>query len=167
MSEHVKDLVSAYLDEELNEIDAQKVEHHLKLCPSCRNELEELVQLREELASAYSSIDAPVGFVDQVMAEIEASDPVSMKFRVFKKWAIALAVIFIVAMLSLQLAPFIAFGAAMVTFIFNFGFELLRFISFVISKIPYMLGVVCAVAGSLILLSLWSLKRLLGMQMYT
>lgn len=167
MPEHVKDLISAYLDEELNGMEVQHVEHHLSRCPECRKELAELKELREEMTFAYSSIEAPDGFVDSVMAEIGTSSPVSKKFEAFKKWIIALLVIFMVTVLSMQIAPFLSLGAAMVTFVFNFGFELLRFISFIISKIPYMLGFVCAVAGSLILLSLWSLKRLLGMQMFT
>lgn len=167
MAEHVKDLLSAYLDEELNKNEVQKVDQHLKACPACRKELKELNLLRDRIFSAYSSVDVPVGFVDQVMAGIEKPQPVSEKFSVFRKWAIALVVVFILAVLSMQLAPFISFGAAMVTFVFNFGYEMLRFISFIISKIPYMLGLVCAVTGSLIMISVWSLKRLLGMQMFT
>ncbi|HET7657478.1 MAG TPA: zf-HC2 domain-containing protein, partial [Bacillales bacterium] len=137
MSEHVKDLLSAYLDAELNDPDAQKVAQHIKQCQECWKELKELDELRGQIAFAYRSIEAPVGFVEQILADIEAPNPESGKVSAYKKWAIALVAVFVLTLLSMQMAPFLSLGAAMVTFVFNIGFEFLRFISFVISKIPY------------------------------
>lgn len=63
-----RDLLSAWLDQALDDHEREQVEAHLAGCPECRRELEGL-RSTVSLLSRVEHARAPVGFVDKVMGE--------------------------------------------------------------------------------------------------
>lgn len=158
MAEHVKGLLSAYLDQELNESERHQVERHLNGCLECRRELEAFEMLQTQIAFAYESIEVPSGFEENLAENIEKQQ---RKQSGIQKWTLAFVGALLVAAILLELAPVLSLGAAMTTFVVHTGYDLLKIVPFLVSSLPYMLGAVCMVAVLLIVLSLWSLRRLL------
>jgi hypothetical protein len=61
MSEHIGDLLSAYVDGQLTRSEVKKVETHLEVCDQCRDELK-LITNSQTLLSQMPMLDAPRGF---------------------------------------------------------------------------------------------------------
>lgn len=70
MAEHIGDLLSLYIDGEINGQDRKKIEKHLALCPECKEQLHELSSMRDQIKSAFKMIDVPDRIEDMVMSEI-------------------------------------------------------------------------------------------------
>ncbi|MGG1690768.1 zf-HC2 domain-containing protein, partial [Heyndrickxia ginsengihumi] len=71
MGEHVEDLLSAYIDHELDEKDLLVVERHISVCPSCQQELDHLKMIQEEMIRFYQDIEIPsMNFEKAVTAKI-------------------------------------------------------------------------------------------------
>jgi len=68
MSGHVEDRLSAYLDDELPELERREVDAHLRECPSCGHHLEELAAVDGAFRS--QEVDAPPGYFDTLPARI-------------------------------------------------------------------------------------------------
>jgi hypothetical protein len=68
MSSHVEDRLSAYLDNELPELERREVDAHLRECPSCGHHLEELAAVDGAFRS--QEVDAPQGYFDTLPARI-------------------------------------------------------------------------------------------------
>lgn len=158
MAEHVEELLSAYLDRELNETEHKKVKVHLRHCSECREELKGLEWLKEQMAFTYQNIEAPVGFEYRLAERIEETQQRKDDSR---KRALGFIGAFLVAAVLFALAPALSLGAAMTTFVVHISYDLLSIVPFLFSAVPLMLGTVCLVAVLLIILSLWSLRRLL------
>ena len=75
MSKHVKQLLHAYYDGELNPWQAEQVEAHLEECEDCRKELEGLNQLSDLLHSVPDLEEAasPEDFLRQVQRKVDTS----------------------------------------------------------------------------------------------
>ena len=65
-----REMFSEYIDEELTQEQKGAFDLHLKECPSCKRELEELVKVHKLFASA-ERFEAPYGFATRVMAHLE------------------------------------------------------------------------------------------------
>jgi anti-sigma factor RsiW len=65
-------LIHAALDGELDAVNAEAFEAHLKTCPGCTAALRELQGLRERLAEADLRTSAPAGLRERIEAMIEA-----------------------------------------------------------------------------------------------
>lgn len=63
--ENIKSMLSAYIDNELNDIDKLNIEKHLKTCSNCTKELHELEQIISLVAN-YGDEDLPIGFGDDL-----------------------------------------------------------------------------------------------------
>jgi len=69
----VKKMISQYVDEELTPDEKKLFTTHIKDCPGCREELEEIRSIHALLASA-ENYSAPLGFVTRVMARVEETE---------------------------------------------------------------------------------------------
>ncbi len=65
------DMLSEYLDNELNEPERQEVEAHLMLCPECKTLLEEIQAVHANLQDAISFIPVPPGLDDKILASLD------------------------------------------------------------------------------------------------
>lgn len=68
------DLLSLYLDRELDSSDGRAVERHLDQCPDCRFHYQELERNRDLLA-ALPRVRLPEGMFDRVITEIQTAAP--------------------------------------------------------------------------------------------
>lgn len=59
-----------YLDGEIDEQEKNKIEEHLALCPECRQKLQELSSMKEQLTSAFTMIEIPDRIEDKVLSGI-------------------------------------------------------------------------------------------------
>ena len=80
MSEHVRDLLSSYVDGALPSADRERVDAHLPGCKECSEELEGLRKV-SKMVSSLPSKELPSGFMDRLMARMkEEAKPASAGF---------------------------------------------------------------------------------------
>jgi len=70
MSEHVRDRLSAYLDQELLSAERTAVETHLQGCDGCRQHLETLAVV--DAAARALPVEAPPGYFDALPGRVRA-----------------------------------------------------------------------------------------------
>ncbi|HEX6922274.1 MAG TPA: zf-HC2 domain-containing protein [Bacillales bacterium] len=166
MAEHVQNLLSAYIDDELDERDRKQVESHLRNCPRCLQEFEELRTLQQQLYTVYESVEAPDEFEISVMEKIEGQrlDSSHNRENQLVKWAIAIFAASLMIVVFIYMAPLIYLGLTLASTSVTIGFHLLHTVSQIVSSIPYLLGTLLVGAAILIVLSLWSLHKILESQ---
>ncbi|WKB35092.1 zf-HC2 domain-containing protein [Terrilactibacillus sp. S3-3] len=65
------DLLSAYIDGELERKDSEQVKEHLRHCSRCRKELEQLSAAASAFSMYYRPIEAPADTVSKIMLKID------------------------------------------------------------------------------------------------
>lgn len=75
MSNHIDDLLSAYIDDELSEKERQQVEEHLNSCPECSLTLSDLLDIKHQVFTTFHSIQAPKTLEDTVFHTLSSSAP--------------------------------------------------------------------------------------------
>lgn len=161
MDNHVIEYISAYMDDELNHNETQSVEVHLQDCSACRQYLEELISIKEQMAMAYGSIQAPDTLGQSVMASIRQPQTAPKRQHSLTKWVIAVMSILIISIICIQMSPAVYSGFNFASTAVTITFSVLHSISLIISSIPSLLGVILAITLLIIALSVWSLHRLL------
>src|SRR5947199_8630306 len=71
MSEHIKELLSDYMDNEINEDERQMIEKHLAVCTDCNNWFRELTTLRKQILATYQMIEVPSTIEGNVLEKIQ------------------------------------------------------------------------------------------------
>ena len=109
--EHVRELMSAYIDNEINEVDKAKLEKHIAQCPQCKEEYELLKELVLE-CSEIDEVELPEDFREELHNKlIEAKNNKPSKVADFmrkNKWkaatgAVAAVLIFAISLNALGL----------------------------------------------------------------
>lgn len=85
MSEHVRDLLSSYVDGALGSADRERVNAHLPECKECSDELEGLRKV-SKMVSSLPQKDLPPGFMDRLKAKIEKSEEKPASFSLPFGW---------------------------------------------------------------------------------
>lgn len=78
-----RSLLSAYSDSELTGSEMLRIQDHLRSCPACRRELEQIREIKEYLAEPLP-IEAPLGLEDRILQRVHASSsrrPLSLGLR--------------------------------------------------------------------------------------
>jgi len=78
--EEIKNLLSEYLDRELNQGACELVEEHLDNCPVCREELQVLKECLKSLGSL-KKVEPPSDFLSQVHARLEGQASFKAAFK--------------------------------------------------------------------------------------
>jgi anti-sigma factor RsiW len=76
-----KELLPAYLDQELGITDANAVEHHLGTCPECRQEYEEQRSVRVRLKGDAAYFKAPAHLARRIDMALPAERPHPARFK--------------------------------------------------------------------------------------
>jgi len=110
--EKVLELLSAYIDGELSESDAEFVRAHLEICPDCKKVYDELKETENIFAA--SSEDAPLELSAAVMTRVRAEKAISAKRRKFTRifGGIAVAAVISLTVLASPAILLIASGGA-------------------------------------------------------
>ncbi|GER65902.1 hypothetical protein BpJC7_10730 [Weizmannia acidilactici] len=164
MEEHVQDLLSAFMDDELNNEERKMVESHLSVCPLCRQELEELQAVQAKIKQFYDSVELPgFQFEKAVMSKIYAEENLVMNYRVFI-WFFAVCILVAgFAMYPVLRKPFyvgmdIASGLANIV---SSGFHIALSI---LSALPNLSAAIMIATSVILAVCLWLVISLLKMK---
>ncbi|MED2974508.1 MULTISPECIES: anti-sigma factor family protein [unclassified Fictibacillus] len=162
MHDEVKELLSAYVDEELNRDERTKIEEHSKTCNECWKELQELNELKELLSSVYHGAEPDEWRIEQaVLNQIQAeSSPdrlLSWKW-IFATGFSALVIISIVWIMIPVIYKSIHVGMTLT----SISFSLLHSAFAVAGGLPNLLEVILVLTLIILFASGWSVRRLLG-----
>ena len=80
MTEHLDDVLSAYLDGELTPDERRRADAHLAACPECRADLAAEGEVRQ-LLRGLPPVDAPFGFYERVLRDGPAAGQAPTKRR--------------------------------------------------------------------------------------
>lgn len=162
MNEHVDELLSAYLDDELSEIEKIKVKNHLALCGRCDAALHELQEIKEGISLLYGSIEIPdFQFENAVMAKIKELNP---KNSIYYKWIVGLPTLFMAMIIAICLFAFsdiVFVGVTVVSEMVKIAVSLSHALVSVLSSIPFLLEVFAITTIIIVGLSVWSVRYLL------
>jgi Putative zinc-finger len=81
--EHLDDILSAYLDDELATDERDDVETHLQGCPECRSDVEAEREVRQLLRDL-PPVDPPFGFYERMLRDGPEAAPAPAKRRRFR-----------------------------------------------------------------------------------
>jgi Putative zinc-finger len=100
MSEHVRDRLDAYLDEELSAGDRAEISRHLSGCSECRRLLEELAAVDE--AARELPAEAPEGYFDTFAPRVRERLRGARARRAFRPpiWSLAVAAALLLAVIT-------------------------------------------------------------------
>ncbi len=96
--ENVRDLLNAYIDGEMSDVEARRIADHIKNCADCARE-ERLLRMTRDLVAEFGAQEAPAGFTGSVRAKIEADRFKKKSNRGVPGWA-ALAATFALVVLT-------------------------------------------------------------------
>jgi len=103
-----KSLLNAYLDEELEESEILEVRAHVNSCPSCKDELDRLLRMRE-LLSNLRDMEVPPGekeaFIDALRSKLEAEGAHVHKRPMVWRPVLVLAILAVIAMIVVVSVP--------------------------------------------------------------
>lgn len=158
MSEHIGELISFYMDEEVNEAERNTIEKHLAICPECSDKLLELTILREQIHKEYQRIEIPDMIEDFVIAKIQQASTQNYSAMLNRMGLFAL-VIFAFIFLAMT-SPFLSIGYHILNTVFSIANGLIHAIPPLISANPYVLESVSGFILVLIALAILTIRYL-------
>ncbi|MFC7392044.1 anti-sigma factor family protein [Scopulibacillus cellulosilyticus] len=163
MHEYVEELLSPYIDDELNSEERKAVEQHLKTCKQCREEVEDLRFLKTQMLSAYKTIEIPdIGFEQEVIRKIQILEAENRKAFSWKFCTALVIGILVIIFALLKLSPILYASLRVVYTLFAVGTRITHALLVIVSDVPYLLGAFIIVTLILIVISGWSVRRLFG-----
>lgn len=166
-SGHVEEQLSAYLDGELVEQETMKVKQHLHACSECHAQLEEIALLRQHIAAVYAApeLELPDTFASSVMNQLLRSPGLLNLPNRYTLWA-GLAVFWLFVAMALAIPVFLAASFPMFGWMLHAGIKLtaslLHIVVSIIQMLPFFTEVLIGVAILLIIVSTFSLMRILS-----
>ncbi|WP_018661747.1 anti-sigma factor family protein [Heyndrickxia acidiproducens] len=165
MDEHVEDLLSAFIDHELNKKERQKVESHLSVCPACRKELEQLRAVKTEFISFYHHIEPPdFHFEKAVKAKIsQQENRLEMNYHGLI-WFFTLCVLAAgFTMYFVLRTPFYV-GVNIASALVNICASSFHIALSIFSAIPSLFAIIAIAASVMLAICLWLVLNLLKMK---
>lgn len=158
---HINDLMSAYLDNELSYDERKKVEEHINHCSECYGLYENLSLMNNNLTETFQSIEPPKGFEKRVMEEINHSMIIAYQARAQVTSLGVLASSLVLVLLYLKYNPFIFLGFKLTSTMTDIALRVFQTVTVIFSDLPFAIGGL--IIFSVILLSIagWSLRHLL------
>lgn len=102
-----KNLLSSYIDKDINEIDKNELEKHLTACEECMDEYQLLLNVVKN-CNNIEEVELPINFHDELHEKLKASNnkkSIRKYFRFNWKWAAGIAAVFIIAIVSITQLP--------------------------------------------------------------
>ena len=161
MQEHENQWISSYIDSELTESERMKAEAHLQSCHPCQKIAEELKEVKQEMKVTYERIEPPVFLEEKVLAIIKSGIR-AKEMSIFLKGLPPLAVSVSLLMLTLLfISPIGNFVVLLFSSAFRLLFSFMRMGPKLLNEVPSFVYGVIIFAAMMLLLSFWSLKRIL------
>ncbi|UZJ77916.1 anti-sigma factor family protein [Fictibacillus sp. KU28468] len=162
MHDEVKELLSAYVDEELNGDERMEIEEHCKTCSECRQEVYELRELKEHFYAAYQVAEPENWQIERaVVGQIQAE---SSPHRLLSwKWIAATGITaFIIISMIWILTPVISKSISVGMTLTSISFSLMHSAFAVAGGLPNLLEVILVLTLIILAASGWSVRRLLS-----
>ncbi len=160
MSEHIVEFLNDYLDDELTEPERAAIEKHLYSCGTCRDLLNELTSLKQQLIETYQEIEIPDLIEDSVLAKIEL-ESMGINPGRLKRTAIfmlgVLGGIFLAAT-----TPFLTVWVHIFQTVFSISRAIIYAIPSIISAIPFAVEVTAAFIVLLITMTVLVVKYIIS-----
>lgn len=161
MSEHIsEELLSLYIDEEVNVEEKDMIEGHISQCMDCQNGLLDLSLLHEQILSEYQLINIPDLIEDHVMGKIQ--ETMNQKSSTFLNRAAIIVVLAFGLMTMGATSPFIHVGLHIINTLYSISKGLIYAIPSILSAIPYMIEAISAAILLLIVLAIIILRYLVN-----
>lgn len=158
MSDHLGELLSSYIDEEMTEIEKEWVERHLETCGACKDEYVQMMMMKHQFQEVYQMIELPEGIEDKVFAKINSNlAPRSFGFLNGTAFLIMVALAVVLSLIS---GPIVTVGVYIVQTIFSIGRGLMYAVPSLLSAIPYMAAAVSGFIVIIIIMSIFTLRFL-------
>ncbi|MCY9669857.1 zf-HC2 domain-containing protein [Paenibacillus alginolyticus] len=160
MINHPDDILSAYIDNELNDDENRILEEHLAYCEQCQTLYEDLLHLKFQASSAFQDFEAPVDLEQRIMNEINlnpAAKPIN------KAW-VTLPVLGILTVLIVLILSGPVF-VTLISILFKFIAVLVFVIPSVLTSVPSLFGASIIFSIFMLIFSSFYLRRLLQTNM--
>ncbi|SFG39133.1 Putative zinc-finger [Desulfotomaculum arcticum] len=158
MQQHqqIQELISAYLDNELPDNERLMVNEHLNGCEECRSLFQELSALKQSVFYYYNSIEVP-DVENGVMEKIKPVHAVKYPIRMILPLSWAVIALLVASLLLYIFSPVAILGSS----IYKIMPSLLHLMPRLIRAIPISPDGIAFTAILMLLISAWSLHRLL------
>ncbi|MCY9667404.1 zf-HC2 domain-containing protein [Paenibacillus alginolyticus] len=156
MPNHPEDLLSAYIDNELTAKERQQVEEHLHSCTQCQLLAADLLELQQQVSTVFLTMDAPRDMEQRIMYEVELQTRAPF---ISRNW-LALPLAGVICLT----AVWYFFGSvffSLLSVLFKFVVALLYAFSGMVTSIPTLTGATAVFAIFIVIISSFSLRRLL------
>jgi predicted anti-sigma-YlaC factor YlaD len=158
MSDHIENLLSEYMDDQLNEEEKQIIETHLAACSDCNHRLTELRSLRKQILDAYMPIEIPSMIEDIVMEKIQLA---SIKKSTGALNLLAFLSLFAFGiMLMVSASPIFTIGLPIFHSVYSIARGLIYAVPSIISALPYVVEVIIALILCFIIFAILTLRYL-------
>lgn len=158
MSEHIGEVLSSYIDDEITQAEKEWIEGHLESCLECKNEFLQLKMIKEQFKRTFQMIDIPDTIEDKVMVEIGKGHE-QRTFGLLNSTAILIMAGFAIV-LSLASGPLITVGVYIFQTLLSIGRGLIYTIPSLISAIPYAAEAASAFILSIVIMAIFALRFL-------
>ncbi|RUS46977.1 anti-sigma factor [Cohnella sp. AR92] len=158
MKEHPFEWISAYIDEELDPAERQRMDLHLAQCESCFDLVTELRDMKNEVAMHYERIEAPEGMEVRILQAVEAVERKPSTLTKAGSLSIPLIGLTVLVALSFFYGSILV---KLITVAVKFMVTAAYVVSHVASSIPAVWVTALAIAIGISLLSGFSLRRIL------
>ncbi|WP_181444491.1 anti-sigma factor [Bacillus sp. 03113] len=158
MNEHVNQLLSAFIDDELENEQRKKVENHLAICPFCHSEYMELEAIRKELFSFYQSIEVPdYHFEKAVNEKLNRSSFSYQKIT----WLMTFLASFLVFMLYMKFGTTLYAGITFTSAFVGVCISFFHVLVSILATIPFLLEILIITLIIVVGITLWSVQYLI------
>jgi anti-sigma factor RsiW len=156
MMEHPIDWLSAYIDDEIDVDNRQLIKAHLERCESCNKTLNEMFEIKTQVAGLFERVEPPFDLEKKVMQAIEDKSPVQLWLR---SW-LSISIISVVCLATLWylLGPILL---KLIIVMYKISLATVFLFSNVVTSIPSVYGMVVMIIIMLLMISGISLHRLL------
>ncbi|MDR6879411.1 anti-sigma factor [Bacillus sp. 3255] len=136
MSDHIEELIAAYMDNELTDKERKQVEKHLGHCPQCSALLDDLLAIQNQVHKAFQAIEVPHSLEDKVIAQLNLeTSPSRATLRV---WILA-PFLCVLGLFAISVVVTGAFLLNLSSILFKFMFNLIYATSSILGSEPLIL----------------------------
>jgi predicted anti-sigma-YlaC factor YlaD len=160
VTDHVEELLSAYIDHELTEEEAHRVRDHIKTCESCRETLYSLQHVRDQLHDAYEKVEVPASLEQAVMASIAVLERKTGVANGFGIWLAGVISLIVMGATAALMAPILIAIAKFLYKLAGIGIKIWQTVPIVVGAIPYFTVILYGATIILIIVSVGLLLRL-------
>ncbi len=157
---HIHEQLSAYIDNELTDDERSAVENHLHRCEACQKEYEDLIFVSEQLKDVYYDLSTTNRMETIVLQEINKKEEQLNTLLLKLSWIyVGLAGVSFLFIYAYYSTFSMVLNVA--SSIYTISLSIYRAIPILMSKIPYLNGMIMMFTVLILVISIWSLRRLL------